>query len=69
MNEDKAQTITIDDISYNIDDLNDGAKLSLQHIIKLDKDVEELVFKLDEAKVARTSFFELLKSELKQKVD
>lgn len=66
MNEDSVQTITIDDVSYNIDELSDGAKLSLQHIIKLDKDVDELVFKLDEAKVARTAFFELLKSELKQ---
>lgn len=60
-------TITVDGEEYIYDILSDTAKVSIKHIQKLDADVDDLNFKLDEAKVARLGFLSILKNELVKK--
>lgn len=58
------EVLTVDGVEYTINDLSETARACITHIRKLDVNIGELIFNLDEAKVARTGFIELLKVEL-----
>lgn len=60
-------TITIDEVSYDFNELSDQAKLLLQHVADLDNKIRATKFNLDQLQVGRDKFFELLKAEITQK--
>ena len=63
MVEDK-KTITIDDVEYTEDQLNDKAKMCINHINSLDQKIGSAEFNLDQLRVGRNAFIDMLKKEL-----
>ena len=63
MTEDK-KVITIDDVDYTEDQLNDTAKMCINHIGSLDQKIGSAEFNLDQLRVGRNAFVEMLKKEL-----
>lgn len=66
MVEDK-KTITIDEVEYTEDQLNDTAKMCINHIGSLEQKIGSSEFNLDQLKVGRNAFVEMLKKELPDK--
>tara|TARA_Y100000385_G_C12496140_1_gene385229 strand:+ start:237 stop:440 length:204 start_codon:yes stop_codon:yes gene_type:complete len=64
MVEDK-KTITIDDIEYTEDQLSDEAKGCINHLGSLDQKIRSAEFNLDQLRVGRNAFMDMLKKELK----
>ena len=64
MTEEK-KVITIDDVEYTEDQLSDKAKVCINHIGSLDQKINSAQFNLDQLKVGRSAFMDMLKSELK----
>lgn len=64
MVEDK-KTITIDDIEYTEDQLSDEAKAYINHLGSLDQKIASTQFNLDQLRVGRNAFMDMLKKELK----
>jgi SMC interacting uncharacterized protein involved in chromosome segregation len=58
------KTITIDDVDYTEDELNDTAKMCINHIGSLDQKIGSAEFNLDQLRVGRNAFVEMLKKEL-----
>ena len=63
MVEDK-KTITIDDVKYTEDQLSDQAKMCINHINSLDQKIGSAEFNLDQLRVGRNAFMDMLKKEL-----
>jgi hypothetical protein len=61
--EDK-KTITIDDVEYTEDQLTDQAKMCINHINSLDQKIGSAEFNLDQLRVGRNAFIDMLKKEL-----
>lgn len=64
MGEDKKPVITIDDVDYTEDQLSDAAKACINHINSLDQKINSAQFNLDQLKVGRNAFVDMLKKEL-----
>ncbi len=64
MTEDK-KVITIDDIEYTEDQLSDEAKACINHLGSLDQKIGSAEFNLDQLRVGRNAFMDMLKKELK----
>tara|TARA_B100001093_G_scaffold456598_1_gene467658 strand:- start:83 stop:286 length:204 start_codon:yes stop_codon:yes gene_type:complete len=64
MVEDK-KTITIDDVEYTEDQLSDEAKACINHLGSLDQKIRSAEFNLDQLRVGRNAFMDMLKKELK----
>jgi len=63
MVEDK-KTITIDDVEYTEDQLSDEAKACINHLGSLDQKIRSAEFNLDQLRVGRNAFMDMLKKEL-----
>jgi hypothetical protein len=68
MAEDKKATITIDDIEYTEDQLNDEQKMMVNHINSLQQKINSSQFNLDQLRVGQDAFVKMLKDSL-EKVD
>ena len=58
------KTITIDDVEYTEDQLSDKAKMCINHINSLDQKIGSAEFNLDQLRVGRNAFMDMLKKEL-----
>ena len=63
MTEDK-KVITIDDVEYTEDQLSDTAKMCINHVNSLDQKIGSAEFNLDQLRVGRNAFMDMLKKEL-----
>lgn len=61
------QTITVDDISYDISDLTKDQLLLVNHISDLEQKISGSRFQLDQLMVARDAFNLILKESLNKK--
>lgn len=63
----KTETVTIDGVEHDINDLSDNAKLMVQHIADLDRKLASMRFNMDQIQVGREAFITMLKSQLSVK--
>ena len=54
----------IDDVEYTEDQLSDQAKMCINHINSLDQKIGSAEFNLDQLRVGRNAFMDMLKKEL-----
>jgi len=64
MAEDKKATITIDDIEYTEDQLDDEQKMMVNHINSLQQKINSSQFNLDQLRVGQDAFVKMLKDSL-----
>jgi hypothetical protein len=69
MSEKKTQTITIDNVEHNFESMTDEQKLLVQHCLDLDRKIASTQFNLDQLKVGKDAFVNLLKTSLEKKED
>jgi len=71
MVEKQTQTITINDKEYTMDQLGDEHKAMINHINDLDRKINSAQFNLDQLRVGRQAFIDMLAQSLEeeQKVD
>lgn len=60
------KVITIDDVEYTEDQLSDKAKMCINHINSLDQKIGSAEFNLDQLRVGRNAFMDMLKGELEE---
>jgi len=63
-NKNEIQKVNIDGTDYDLDNLSNKAKSIIGFIQRLDKEVSELNFQLDKAKLAHKQISEDLKKEI-----
>ena len=63
--EDKKVIITIDEVDYTEDQLTDAQKLMINHINSLQQKINSAEFNLDQLKVGKDAFVNLLTASLK----
>ena len=56
------KTITVNDVEHNIEDLTEQQLAMVNHIADLDKKLGNLVFNMDQLKVGREAFVNMLAS-------
>lgn len=66
MAEDKKATITIDDIEYTEDQLDDEQKMMVNHINSLQQKINSSQFNLDQLRVGQDAFVKMLKDSLEK---
>ena len=66
MAEDKQATITIDDIEYPEDQLDDEQKMMVNHINSLQQKINSSQFNLDQLRVGQDAFVKMLKDSLEK---
>ena len=59
-------SVTIDGIEYTEDQLSDQAKMCINHINSLDQKIGSAEFNLDQLRVGRNAFMDMLKGELEE---
>jgi len=59
------QTVSIDGVEYQANDLSEKSKIYINHINDIDQKIFAAKFQLDQMQIGRAAFFELLKSEIK----
>ena len=64
MTEETKNTIKVDDIEYNIDDLTEAQKRALQHIADLNTKIINTNFQLEQLQISQASFKNILKNSL-----
>jgi hypothetical protein len=64
MGQDKKTPITIDDVSYNFEDLTQEQQAMFNHCVDLDRKISSAQFNLDQLTVGKNAFFSLLKQSL-----
>ena len=60
----KKTQITIDDVSYNFEDLTEEQQKLFQHCVDLDRKISSAQFQLDQLSVGKQAFIKLLKDSL-----
>ncbi len=68
MSEKKTQTITIDDVNYDFNEMTDEQKLLVNHCLDLDRKIASTQFNLDQLQVGKDAFLARLKAVLEQPV-
>ena len=63
----KKTQITIDNVEYNFEDLTNEQQVLFQHCIDLDRKISSAQFNLDQLKVGKNAFMEMLKKSLETK--
>ena len=63
--EDKKVIITIDEVDYTEDQLTDAQKMMINHINSLQQKIGSAEFNLDQLKVGKDAFVNLLTTSLK----
>ena len=66
MAEDK-KVITIDDVEYTEDQLDDKQKMMVNHINSLQQKINNAEFNLDQLRVGQKAFVDMLKGSLDEK--
>ena len=61
----EAQTITIDDTTYKIDDLTQEQVALVNHVSDLDRKIQSSQFNIDQLNVGRGAFMNMLTESLK----
>ena len=64
MTEETKNTIKVDDIEYNIDDLTEAQKRALQHIADLNTKIINTNFQLEQLQISQAAFKNILKNSL-----
>ena len=64
MAEKKTNTITINDVDYTEDDLNDTQKVMVNHVADLDRKIGSANFNIDQLKMGRLAFMNTLTASL-----
>ena len=64
MAEKKTNTITINDVEYTEDQLNDTQKVMVTHIADLDRKIGSANFNIDQLKMGRMAFMNALTTSL-----
>jgi hypothetical protein len=62
----QTQTITINDVDYTEDQLTDEQKMLINHIADLDRKMGSAQFNLDQLRVGRDAFVNMLTASLAQ---
>ncbi len=62
--ENKASTITIDDVEHDIESMTDQQKAMINHIADLDRKMGTTQFNLDQLAVGKQAFVGILKESL-----
>lgn len=65
MTEEK-KVITIDDVEYTEDQLTDAQKMMINHINSLQQKINSSEFNLDQLKVGKDAFVQMLKASLEE---
>ena len=60
----KKTQITIDEVSYNFEDLTEEQQKLFQHCVDLDRKISSSQFQLDQLNVGKQAFIKLLKDSL-----
>ena len=60
MAKDEKKTITVNDKTYNVEDLNDQQIAMVNHITDLDRKLANARFNVDQLQVGREAFVEML---------
>jgi hypothetical protein len=63
-NENKTKTITVNEVEHNIEDLSEQQIAMVNHIADLDKKLGSLGFNIDQLKVGREAFVNMLSASL-----
>ena len=64
MAEKKTNTITINDVDYTEDQLNDTQKVMVNHVADLDRKIGSANFNIDQLKMGRLAFMNTLTASL-----
>jgi hypothetical protein len=64
MSEKKTQTITIDDVEHDFNEMTDEQKLLVNHCLDLDRKIASTQFNLDQLQVGKEAFLARLKTAL-----
>ncbi len=64
MSEKKTQTITIDDVNYDFNEMTEEQKLLVNHCLDLDRKIASTQFNLDQLQVGKDAFLARLKAAL-----
>jgi hypothetical protein len=67
MSEKKTQTIVIDDVEHNLDDMTDEQKMLVNHCVDLERKIASTAFNLDQLRVGKDAFVSMLKQSLEKK--
>ena len=65
--QDGKNTVLIDDVEYDINEMNPKAQVCLQHIRDLDVKLIKTRMEVDQYQISRDAFFGMLKAELEPK--
>ena len=65
----KKTQITINDVSYNFEDLTQEQQTLFNHCIDLDRKISSTAFNLDQLQVGKQAFFKLLEESLDKAVE
>ena len=60
------KTITVNDVEHNVEDLTEQQVVMCNHISDLDKKLGNLVFNMDQLKVGREAFVNMLAASLSE---
>jgi hypothetical protein len=66
MAEKAKQTITINDVEYSEDQLTDQQKVIINHVADLDRKIRSAQFNLDQLRIGREAFVNMLTQSLEQ---
>ena len=58
------KTITVNDVEHNVEDLTEQQIVMFNHVADLDKKLGNLVFNMDQLKVGREAFVNMLAASL-----
>ena len=66
MAKNEKKTITVNEVEHNIEDLTEQQIAMVNHIADLDKKLGSLVFNMDQLKVGREAFVNMLSRSLEE---
>ena len=66
MSEKKTQTITIDNVEHNFDEMTQEQRLLVDHCLDLDRKIASTQFNLDQLRVGKDAFVNMLKTALEK---
>jgi len=66
MAKNEKKTITVNDVEHNIEDLTEQQMTMVNHVADLDKKLGNLLFNMDQLKVGREAFVNMLAKSLEE---
>lgn len=67
MSEKKPNLISIDGVEHDLDAMSEQQKLLVNHCVDLDRKISNTAFQLDQLKVGKEAFLNMLKESLEKK--